>query len=210
MRSPRRDTLTWQAAAKRSGVSSPPLSEWWVVDAVEGGVNYVHGMPEWSVTVTLLRGSEPVLTVVRQPAGDRTYTAVRGAGAYLNGARLRVSAKTSLDAAIAVTGQAEAGQEGTFRRIGASVAAMLSRALLVRAFVPSTFPLLLVAAGQHDVFWQYEPVLPGVAPGLLLVTEAGGTASRIDGSPWEPGSPDILISAPGVHQAAVDVLATVG
>ena len=88
---------------------------------------------------------------------------------------------------------------------------MLSRALLVRAFVLSTFPLLLlVAAGQHDVFWQYEPVLPGVAPGLLLVTEAGGTASRIDGSPWEPGSPDILISAPGVHQAAVDALATVG
>jgi myo-inositol-1(or 4)-monophosphatase len=56
-----------------------------------------------------------------------------------------------------------------------------------------------VAAGQHDVFWQYEPVLPGVAPGLLLVTEAGGTASRIDGSPWAPGRPDILISAPGVH-----------
>jgi myo-inositol-1(or 4)-monophosphatase len=186
-----------------------PPGEWWVVDAVEGGVNYVHGMPEWSVTVTLLRDSEPVLTVVRQPAGDRTYTAVRGAGAYLNGGRLRVSAKTSLDAAIAVTGQAEAGQEGTFRRIGASVTAMLSRALLVRTFVPSTFPLLLVAAGQHDVFWQYEPVLPGVAPGLLLVTEAGGTASRIDGSPWAPGSPDILVTAPGVHQAAVDALATV-
>ena len=52
-----------------------------------------------------------------------------------------------------------------------------------------------------------EQLQPG--PGLLLVTEAGGTASRIDGSPWEPGSPDILISAPGVHQAAVDVLATV-
>jgi len=66
------------------------------------------------------------------------------------GVWLRVSAKTSLDAAIAVTGQAEAGQEGTFRRIGASVTAMLSRALLVRAFVPSTFPLLLVAAGQHE------------------------------------------------------------
>ena len=186
-----------------------PAGEWWTVDAVEGAVNYAHGLPEWAVTVTLLRDGEPVLTVVRQPEGDRTYTAVRGQGAYLNGQRLQTSAKSSLDAAIAVTGQAEAGQDGTYRRIGQSITALLGRALLVRAFVPSTFPLLLVASGQHDVFWQYEPVLPGVAPGMLLVTEAGGIASRIDGSPWRPGSPDILITAPGLHQAAAQALAGV-
>jgi myo-inositol-1(or 4)-monophosphatase len=186
-----------------------PPGEWWVVDAVEGGVNYVHGLPEWAVTVTLLRDNEPVLTVVRQPEGDRTYTAVRGGGAWLNGQRLQTSAKTSLNAAAAVTGQAEAGQQETYRRIGESVTALLGRALLVRMFVPSTFPLLLVASGQLDVFWQYEPVLPGVAPGMLLATEAGGIASRIDGSPWRPGDPDILITAPGLHQAAAAALAEV-
>ncbi|HEY2263721.1 MAG TPA: inositol monophosphatase [Streptosporangiaceae bacterium] len=201
----RRPQAGW--LAEEMETTPVPPGEWWVVDAVEGGVNYVHGMPEWAVTVTLLRDGEPVLTVVRQPVGDLTYTAVRGEGAYLNGTRLRTSAKTALDAAIAVTGQAEAGQDGTYRRIGASVTALLGQALLVRAFVPSTFPLLLVATGQHDVFWQYEPVLPGVAPGLLLVTEAGGTVSRTDGSPWRPGSPDILVTAPGLHQAAVGVLA---
>jgi myo-inositol-1(or 4)-monophosphatase len=204
----RRPQAGW--LAEEMETTPVPPGEWWVVDAVEGAVNYVHGMPEWAVTVTLLRDGQPVLTVVRQPVGDRTYTAARGGGAYLNGTRLRTSAKTSLDAAIAVTGQAEAGQEDTFRRIGASVTAMLGRGLLVRMFVPSTFPLLLLAAGQHDVFWQYEPVLPGVAPGVLLVTEAGGTVSRTDGSPWHPGRPDILVTAPGLHQAAVDALAAVG
>lgn len=184
-----------------------PPGEWWVVDAVEGAVNYAHGMPEWGVTVTLVRDGQPVLAVVRQPVGDLTYTAVRGAGAQLNGRPLRTSAKAGLDAAIAVTGQA--GQGGTYRRIGESVTAMLAQALLVRTFVPSTFPMLLVASGQNDVFWQYEPVLPGIAAGVLLVTEAGGTVSRIDGSPWSPGSPDILATAPGLHQAAVDTLATV-
>jgi myo-inositol-1(or 4)-monophosphatase len=183
-----------------------PSGEWWVVDAVEGAVNYVHGLPEWCVTVTLLRDGRPVLTVVRQPVGDLTYTAVRGGGAHLNGRRLRTSAKTGLEAAIAATGQAEADQADTYRRIGQSITAMLDRALLVRASVPSTFPLLLVAAGRGDVFWQYEPVLPGVAAGALLVTEAGGTVSRIDGSPWGPGSPDILAAAPGLHQAAGQVL----
>src|SRR6204780_1680396 len=167
-------------------------------------------MTEWCVTVTLVRDGRPVVAVVRHPVGALTSAAVLGAGAHLNGRPLRTSAKTSLDAAIAVTGQAEAGQDGTYRRIGESVTAMLGQALLVRTFVPSTFPMLLVAAGQHDGFWQYAPVLPGIAAGALLITEAGGTVSRIDGSPWSPGSPDILAAAPALHQAAAGTPATVG
>lgn len=186
-----------------------PPGEWWVVDAVEGAVNYVHGMPEWAVTVALVRDSQPVLAAVRQPVGDLTYTAIQGEGAHLNGRRLRASAKTGLDAAIGVTGQAETGQEDIYRRIGESVTAMLGQALLVRTFVPSTFPMLLVATGQNDVFWQYEPVLPGVAAGILLIAEAGGRVTRIDGSPWSPGSADILAAAPGLHRAAVNALAAV-
>lgn len=186
-----------------------PPGEWWTVDAVEGNVNHVHGLPEWCVSATLLRDGAPVLTVVHQPVGDLTYTAVRGGGAFRNGQPLRVSPKTTLNSAIVATGQAEAGQEGTHRRIGESITAMLGAALLVRATVPSTFPMLLVATGQNDVFWQYEPVLPGIAAGILLVTEAGGVASRIDGSPWQPGSPDVLVATPALHTAAVKTLARV-
>ena len=183
-----------------------PDGEWWAVDAVEGNVNHVHGLPEWAVSITLLRDREPVLTVVHQPIGDHTWTAVRGEGAFVDGRPLRVSAKTELNAAITVTGQAEAAQTGTYRRLGDSITAMLGEALMVKATVPSTFPMLLVAGGQHDVFWQYSPVLPGVAAGILLITEAGGVVSRLDGSPWSPGSPDILAAAPGLHKAAVAVL----
>jgi myo-inositol-1(or 4)-monophosphatase len=186
-----------------------PPGEWWTVDAVEGNVNHVHGMAEWCVTATLLRDGVPVLTAVHQPIGDLTYTAVRGEGAHLDGVSLHVSPKTDLGAAIVTTGQAEAGQADTYRRIGESITAMLGRALLVRASVPSTFPMLLVATGQNDVFWQYEPVLPGIAAGILLVTEAGGIATRIDGSPWVPGSPDVLVSTPALHAAAIDALSVV-
>jgi myo-inositol-1(or 4)-monophosphatase len=189
--------------------ATPPAGEWWTVDAVEGNVNHVHGLPEWCVAATLLRGSEPAITAVYQPVGDLTYTAIRGAGAHLNGQALRTSAKSDLAAAIVTTGQAEAGQNDTYRRIGDSITAMLSRALLVRATVPSTFPLLLVTAGHYDVFWQYEPVLPGVAAGALLATEAGGVVSDVHGQPWRPGSPDILVTAPGLHAAAIQVLSTV-
>ena len=186
-----------------------PPGEWWVVDEVEGNVNHVHGLPEWAVTVALVRDGQTVLAVVRQPIGDLTYTAVRGAGAHLNGTALGVSAKTDLDAAIVVTGQAEADQDGTHRRIGQSITAMLGHTLLVRAAVPSTFPMLLVAAGHNDVFWQYEPVLPGVAAGALMVTEAGGVVTRVDGTAWTPGADTIVATTPALHPAAIEILETI-
>lgn len=186
-----------------------PAGELWAVDAVEGNVNHVHGGPEWCVTATLLRDGVPVLTAVHQPVGDVTHTAVRGAGAHRNGRPLRASAKTDLADAIVTTGQAEAGQSASYGRIGASITAMLHRALLVRATVPSTFPLLLVAAGHADVFWQYQTVTSGVAAGVLLATEAGAVVSRVDGRPWAPGSPDVLVAAPALHAAAVDVLSSI-
>lgn len=201
-----RPTATW--LTKELETASLPDDEFWVVDAVEGNINHVHGLPEWYVSVTLVEHGKPVLTVVRQPALDRTFTAVRGGGAWLNGRRLQVSPKSSLATAVVATGQAEAGQTGTYEQIGHSMTAMLHAALVVRATVPSTSPLLLVASGQHDAFWQYEPTLPGVAAGILLAEEAGGVVSRIDGQPWVPGSPDILVASDLLHQAAVAALAT--
>jgi myo-inositol-1(or 4)-monophosphatase len=75
--------------------------------------------------------------------------------------------------------------------------------------VPSTFPILAFAAGHFDVFWQYAPVLPGVAAGALLVTEAGGVVTDTHGEPWRPGSADVVMSAPGLHAAVVDVLSAI-
>jgi myo-inositol-1(or 4)-monophosphatase len=186
-----------------------PPGEWWAVDAVEGNVNHVHGLPEWCVSATLLRDGVPVLTAVHQPVGDVVHSAVRGGGAFAGGRRLRVSAKADLGVAIATTGQAEAGQRETYRRIGESITAMLGSALLVRATVPSTFPLLLVAAGHADLFWQYRPTLPGVAAGALLVTEAGGLVTDLAGAPWRPGSTGILATAPALQAAALATLSTV-
>ncbi|WP_374945850.1 inositol monophosphatase family protein [Agreia sp.] len=189
--------------------SALPAGEWWVVDTVEGNVNHVHGLPEWCVSIALVRDGEPVLAVVRHPVPDLTYSAIAGGGAFVNETPLRVSEKRHLEVAVVATGQAEAGQDGTYRRIGESITAMLGEALLVRTQVPSTFPILLVAAGHIDAFWQYEPTLPGVAAGALFVSEAGGVVTTIAGDPWAPGADSILFAAPGVHAAARDALARV-
>ncbi len=186
-----------------------PAGEWWAVDAVEGNVNLVHGSPEWYVNTTLLRDREPVAAVVYQPVGNVLYTAIRGGGAFADGEPMHVSAKSDLGVAIATTGQAEAGQSATYGRIGASITAMLEHTLLVRATVPSTTPLLAVAAGHADLFWQYRSSLAGVAAGVLFVTEAGGVVTDLAGAPWHPGSTGILASTPDLHRAALETLSTV-
>lgn len=206
-----RDTLTTlrpAAAWWDDKASGKPLSagEWWVVDSVEGNVNHVHGLRNWGVTIALVREREPVAAVVHQPLGALTWTAFSGGGTRRDGRPVQVSSKTRMDAAIATTGQAEAGQTDTCAYIGNSVTAMLHQVLLVQMSVPSAFPLLQLAEGQGDLFWQYAPSLAGIAAGLLMAREAGGVASRMDGTPWRLGAPDILVSTPGLHRAAVDAL----
>lgn len=179
-----------------------PPGEWWAVDPVEGAVNFVHGMDQWAVTVALIRDNVPELAVVYQPVGERTWTAARGGGAFLNGRPLSVSAKQDLDAAIVTTTQPRTEN----RRFGGALTTVLDRALLVRATVPSTFPQLDVAEGHVDAYWQYECDLIGVAAGVLLITEAGGVVTDLHGQPWQPGSPDILAAAPGIHAELLSVL----
>ncbi|WP_030692278.1 inositol monophosphatase family protein [Streptomyces globisporus] len=192
-----------------AGGALPP-GEWWVVDPAEGNINHVHGMPDWAVTATLVRDNQPVLTVVHLPLTGDTYTATAGGGAHLNGHPLTVSAKTDLGAALTGTGQARPGEStDTFRRIGASVTAMLTAGLVVRVSVPATLQLIHVAAGRMDAFWQFSDVRSGLVAGALLVTEAGGTVTDLDGRPWNAAGRDFLAAAPHLHAAALDVLAPI-
>ncbi|WPH15994.1 inositol monophosphatase family protein [Variovorax paradoxus] len=187
-----------------------PMGEWWITDPVEGNINHVHGQFDWGVTATLIRDNVPVLTVAHVPLEGRTYTALRGGGAFVDGVRLRPSAKTELRSAMVATGQARPGESSeTHRRIGRSVTAMLGTALVVRVTVPATFQLAMVAGGRMDAFWQHSNVRSGLVSGALLVQEAGGVVSDLHGRPWGLDSEDFLATAPGLHDEAVRTLSVV-
>lgn len=161
-------------------------------------------------TATLVSDNRPVLTVIHLPLTGDTYTAVAGGGARLNDRPLKVSAKTDLGAALVGTGQAKPGEDKhTFRRIGESVNAMLTDALVVRVSVPATMQLIHVAAGRMDVFWQFSDVRSGLVAGALLVSEAGGTVTDLAGEPWSTAGRDFLAAAPGLHTAAREVLSPI-
>ncbi|WP_328868760.1 inositol monophosphatase [Streptomyces sp. NBC_00287] len=180
--------------------------EWWLIDPVGGNINAVHGMPDWNIGVSLVRDGRPVLAVVYAPVLDEMFTATEGGGAFLNGVRLRVSAKTSLDGALAGTGQAQPGHDPELaQRVGSAVTAMLNSALYVQVSVPVTGQLVQVAAGRMDVHWQFDNVRSHAA-GVLLVQEAGGVVTDIEGKPWELATESYLAAAPGVHAAALELL----
>ncbi|MFJ2400795.1 inositol monophosphatase family protein [Streptomyces xanthochromogenes] len=184
-----------------------PAGEWWVVDPAEGNVNHLHALPDWAVTATLVRENQPVLTVVHLPLTGETYTALKGAGAHLDGEPLRVSASADLGLSIVATSQARPDEdEMVVRRVGSSITAMLFDALVVRTSVPATLHLVNVAAGRIDAFWQFAGARADLLPGALLVTEAGGRISDAEGRPWTPQSESFLAAAPGVHAEAAATL----
>ncbi len=203
-----RPAIQW--AQDEGGGGALPPGEWWVTDPVEGAINHIHGLTEWCVTMTLVRDNIPVLTAVYLPLTGQTYTALRGGGASLDGVRLQTSLKTALNAALVGTGQAVPGESAdTYRRMGQSVTAMLRAALVVRASVPATWQLIHIAAGRLDVFWQYSNVRSGLLAGALLVAEAGGTITDINGQPWTLNSNHFLASTPALHEAAVKALSSI-
>ncbi|WP_428936384.1 inositol monophosphatase family protein [Streptomyces sp. ACT015] len=185
-----------------------PPGEWWVVDPAEGNINHLHALPEWGVTATLVRDNRPVLTAVHLPLTGETYTALADGGAWLDGRPLRVSDPAGLALSLVATSQARPDEdERVVRRVGASITAMLTDALVVRTAVPATLHLVHVAAGRTDAFWQFSGARADLLPGALLVTEAGGRVSDAEGRPWTPASESFLASAPGIHAEAVATLA---
>ncbi|GLY32447.1 inositol monophosphatase family protein [Kineosporia sp. NBRC 101731] len=191
------------------GTGPMSAGDWWVVDPVGGNVNTVHGMIDWNVGVSLVRDGRPELAVLYAPLADELFTAVAGGGARLNGRPLAVSAKTDLTMALAGTGQAKPSREPAHaRRVGAGITAMLQAALYVRMSVPVTHQLPQVAAGRMDLHWQFDNVRSHIGP-VLIVQEAGGVVTHLDGSPWRIDGGAYLAAAPGLHAAALDVLSEV-
>ncbi|WIE72137.1 inositol monophosphatase family protein [Curtobacterium sp. MCJR17_020] len=201
-----RPDAQWDDDEEGTGTLGP--GEWWVTDAAEGNVNLVHGSANWGVTATLVRDDVPVLTAVVLPALGQVFTAVRGAGARLNGTPISASRKTELGAALVGTGQAKPGEAPAVRRrMSDSIDRMLDAALLVSASVPATVQLVQVATGHVDGFWQFGQVRSGLAAGALLVHEAGGAVIDTTGAPWTLASEDCIAAAADLARPIAAVLA---
>ncbi|GAB3136351.1 inositol monophosphatase [Amycolatopsis stemonae] len=185
-----------------------PSGEVWVVDALDGAVQLLQGLPQYCVTVTLVRDGEPELAVLHSPWLRETYAARKGEGATRNGKPIEPSRKKTLDAVVAATSQPPfvTGQPGVAQAAGRSLTAVLEEVAAVRNLGPTSWQVADVAAGRLDLFWQYGTDATNLAGAALVAREAGAVVTTADGAPWTPSAGSFLAAAPALHPLVRDVL----
>ncbi|WP_291431220.1 inositol monophosphatase family protein [Deinococcus sp.] len=188
------------------GVQVP--DEGWLVDPLDGTQNYVFGLPFYSVSIAYVRGGQVQLGVIHDAVHGETFTAVHEDGSFLNGGRLRVSARATLDApALLTTG---------FSRQNADDPAALKpflesvrRGLPVRRLSSSALCLAYIAAGRIDAYWDAKLMPWDTAAGWLMVQEAGGTLSDYRGRPYTLHGP-MLASNGLLHREMLELIGVAG
>ena len=177
----------------------------WIVDPLDGTTNFVHGFPSYCVSIALQDAGELALGVIGDPVHERMFTAERGRGAFCNGERLRVSGCEDLGQALVASGFAYDRRERAedYLRF---VKVFLEQAQGFRRAGAAAMDLAMVATGQLDGFWEFNLNAWDVAAGVLLVREAGGHVTDMDGGTLDLDRPRLLASNGSIHAAMTQAI----
>lgn len=179
----------------------------WYIDPLDGTTNFAHGYPCFAVSIAVLEEGEPLIGVVLNPVNGELFTAARGEGAYLNQKRIRVSEIDRLSQSLLATGFPTHKRtqnpnihyywDFTLRSHG------------VRRAGAAAVDLCTVACGRFEGFWEFGLKPWDTAAGMLIVQEAGGKVTDLQGMPYAPGGPSILASNGRVHGEMQQVAAEI-
>ncbi|MEO0619289.1 MAG: inositol monophosphatase family protein [Pseudomonadota bacterium] len=192
---------------ERGLVEGPDKTHRWIIDPLDGTTNFLHGIPQFAISIGLERDGEMVAALVFNPATDELFTAEKGAGAYVNDRRLRVGGRKRLGDCVLATGIPHAGKTAFHKRAIVEIATLMPQVAGIRRFGSAALDLAFVAAGRFDAFWERGLKPWDLAGGLLLVQEAGGIttdATGRRGKEFETGT--VLAGNPDVHGALGKVL----
>jgi myo-inositol-1(or 4)-monophosphatase len=155
----------------------------WIVDPLDGTTNFLHSIPLFATAIALERGDEIVASVIYNPVMDELYTAEKGGGAWLNDRRrLRVAGRKHLSDAVIVTGISSRGTAGDLLQLR-QLNAVTPAASGIRRTGSASTDLAWLSAGRFDGFWESQLQPWDVAPGWLLLKEAGGFMADFSGGP---------------------------
>ena len=185
-----------------SGVLS---SHVWICDPIDGTTNFAHGLPIFCSTIALEIEGVVQVGAVYDPMRDELYTAGKGGGAFLNGIPMTVSRAASLIDSLLVTGFPYSVQARLDEML-VLFGKFLARSRAVRRLGSAALDLCYVAAGRLDGFWEEGLNAWDIAAGVLLVEEAGGRVTDLDGGPFVLRSGRIIASNGRLHDEMVGVI----
>ena len=152
----------------------------WIVDPLDGTTNFLHGIPHFAISIGLEREGAIVAGVIYNPANDELYTAERGKGAFLNDKRLRVAARKQMNEAVIACGLPHHGR-GDLALAAKELEAVRDKVAGLRRFGAAALDLAFIAAGRFDGYWERDVSPWDMAAGIVLVREAGGFVTDLDG-----------------------------
>ena len=177
----------------------------WIIDPLDGTTNYLHGFPQYAVSIALTHKGQLECGVVYDPLREEMFTAARGQGAQLNDRKIRVANRPSLDGALIGTGFPFRDQRHLDAYVGMFKAMTLATAGLRRPGSAS-LDLAYVAAGRTDGFWEIGLSPWDCAAGALLIQEAGGTITDLAGGGRYLETGNMVAGNLKIHRAMLDLL----
>ncbi|SPJ30226.1 inositol monophosphatase family protein [Falsiruegeria mediterranea] len=151
----------------------------WIVDPLDGTTNFLHGLPHWAISIALEHKGKIVAGVIYDAAKDEMFFAEKGAGAWMNESRIRVSGRHRMIESIFATGLPFAGRSDLPATLQ-DLARIMPTCAGVRRFGSAALDMAYVAAGRYEGFWERRLKAWDVAAGIIIVKEAGGFAQAID------------------------------
>jgi myo-inositol-1(or 4)-monophosphatase len=197
----RDDAVLSEESSAREGTSGRT----WVVDPLDGTVNFAHGFPFYAVSIALEIEGEPVLGVVKDPVRGERFEAVKGEGAFLGEKRITVSDCRKLNDGLLCTGFPYDIREDP-KQVLSLFRAMILKARGVRRPGSAALDLCFVASGRADGFWEMKLNPWDTAAGALLVREAGGIVTNFRGEEYRSGDPGIIAGNPFIHPAILEAV----
>jgi myo-inositol-1(or 4)-monophosphatase len=176
-----------------------------IIDPIDGTSNFMHGIPQFAISIALEREGHLVSALVFNPVTDEMYVAEKGHGAYLNDRRLRVAGRKSLSDILVASGAPFLGKEGREEFLK-ELEAIIASTAGVRRFGSASLDLAWMASGRFDAFWERKLKPWDIAAGILLVREAGGVVSDLDGRDNMMDCGHILAANDALHKQLLDLL----
>jgi myo-inositol-1(or 4)-monophosphatase len=188
-------------------VEGTDKSHRWHIDPLDGTTNFLHGLPQFAISVGLERDEQVVAGVIYDPIKDEMFIAERGKGAYLNNRRIRVASRIEMAEAMVVCGMPHIGRgdHGKFLR---EASVVMAHAGGMRRLGAAALDLAYVACGRIDAYWERGLNSWDMAAGLVLLREAGGFVSDADGGPNPMATGSIACGNETLHRELLRLLKT--
>lgn len=185
--------------AEESGSTLPHAGFQWIIDPLDGTTNFVHGFPSFAVSIALHYKNEPIVGCIIELPVNNIYTAIKDQGAFCNGEKISVSKTDDLSQSLLVTGFGYEHGE-VWERNMKLFKHFTDITQGVRRLGAAAVDLCHVASGKVDGFWEFDLHPWDSAAGILIVTEAGGSVSKMDGSDYDINDKEILVSNSFIHK----------